>query len=168
MSNILCGNCGSETVVVRGQHQFTESGLSNVILDDVEIVKCVSCGNEDPIIPYMNQLMRNIAVALVSKPCRLVGEEIRYLRKYIGKSAAAFARILDVDAATLSKWEHGKQDIGAANDRLIRLIAVAMGDGVGPELRRLIETEFPEIQSSCDERIVRVHAKGASYEYAYA
>jgi hypothetical protein len=38
--------------------------------------------------------------------------------------------LLKVDNATLSKWEHGDDPVGAQSDLLIRFFATTMGDGL--------------------------------------
>jgi DNA-binding transcriptional regulator YiaG len=46
-------------------------------------VLCPKCKSEDPIILNMNGLMRALARAVIEKPYRLTGEEVRFLRKYL-------------------------------------------------------------------------------------
>ena len=40
-----CSDCGKEARVERGTYRFRESGLDNVVLKGIEIVKCPACGN---------------------------------------------------------------------------------------------------------------------------
>jgi hypothetical protein len=72
--------------VVRGTYDLKEVGLKNVVLQRIEIVKCPKCKNEDPIIANMNGLMRALALAVIEKPYRLSGEEVRFLRKYLRRT----------------------------------------------------------------------------------
>src|SRR5580658_10242033 len=74
-----CSDCGNEARVERGTYRFRESGLDNVVLKGIEIVKCPACGNEDPILPNLDGLLRIIAVALVTSKLPLSGAEVRYL-----------------------------------------------------------------------------------------
>ena len=156
--------------VVRGEHRFTESGLSSVSLKEVEFVRCDECSSKELIIPHMNKLMRLIAVALLWKPCRLRGEDVRYLRKYVGVSAVDFSHTLDVDPTTLSKWENDHDPVGPANDRLIRLVILAMSDDDLRELHedfvKLVKEGFPEIDSSRDYRMMDIDSTKMSYQYA--
>src|SRR5215831_10624720 len=101
----VCSNCGATVRIIRADYKFTESGLSNVTLKDIELIHCDECGNDDPIIPRMTQLMRVLALAVIGKPHRLVGEEVRFLRKYLGLTLEEFGRWLKVDRATVSRWE---------------------------------------------------------------
>ena len=170
MQDWRCGNCGAVAGVVRGDHRFTESGLSSVELKGVEFVRCDQCGSKELIIPRMNDLMRLIAVALLWKPCKLRGEDVRYLRKYVGVSAVDFSQTLDVDPTTLSKWENDHDPVGPANDRLIRLVILAMSDDDLRKLHeilvKLVKEGFPEIDSSRDYRVMDIDSTNMSYQYA--
>jgi YgiT-type zinc finger domain-containing protein len=66
--------CGGEVRTVRGDYQFKESGLDNVVLRDIELVRCDHCGVEESVIRGLDEVLRTIAFALVSKPYRLAGE----------------------------------------------------------------------------------------------
>ena len=83
MKGMECSNCGAPARVAHGTYGLKEVGLKNVVLQGVEIVKCPKCKNEDPVIPNMNGLMRALALAVIEKPYRLTGEEVRFLRKYL-------------------------------------------------------------------------------------
>lgn len=62
-----------------------------------------------------------IARELVRQPSPLTGQEIKFLRKQLGKKSADFALILDVSPETYSRWENEKQSPSPMADRLIRL-----------------------------------------------
>ena len=103
MKRAECSNCSADARIVRGSRPFKETALPNVILRDVEIIRCDECGNEDPIIPHVNDLMRTLALAVVAQPYRLSGSEVRFLRKYLKKTGDQFAGLIHVDKTTLSK-----------------------------------------------------------------
>src|SRR5579863_3976167 len=111
MRNEKCSNCEKEARVIRGSCRFDEVGIP-VLLKNVELVKCESCQTEEPIIPDLNGLMHVIAFAVISHPCKLTRDEIKFLRKYLGMSGEEFSTILDIDRTTLSKWETGQQEVG--------------------------------------------------------
>jgi putative zinc finger/helix-turn-helix YgiT family protein len=127
---VVCSNCGAEAGRTIGAYRFTESGLSNVTLIGVELIECPKCGNVDPIIPDVNDLMRAIAWHVATQRFRLAGEDVRFLRKYLKMNGAVFADLLGVDKSTLSKWENNADPIGTANERLVRSVALALGDGL--------------------------------------
>src|SRR5208283_6203673 len=85
-----CRNCDNLARVVVDDYQFEEMGLP-VVLEHIEVVKCEHCGNVEPIIPDMNDLMSTIALVVICKPCKLDGKEIKFLRTYVGKGSAEFA-----------------------------------------------------------------------------
>jgi len=65
-----CSDCGSDARVERGTYRFRESGLDNVVLKGIEMIKCPQCGNEDPVIPNLDGLLRTLALAVVQAGCR--------------------------------------------------------------------------------------------------
>jgi len=127
---ITCSSCGAKAVVAVGTYPFKESGLNNVTLINVELIQCSVCGNVDPIIPDVNDLMRALAWHSATQRYRLSGEDVRFLRKYLKMSGVDFAQLLGVDKTTLSKWENDADIIGTANERLIRSVALSLGDGL--------------------------------------
>ena len=104
--------------------------MPNVVLVGVEVQRCVSCGRQDVVLPRVLELYQTIAMAVVRKPTRLSGPEVRFLRKYLNWSSADLARRAGVDPSTVSGWESDKDPIGATSDRMLRLMVVhAMGAG---------------------------------------
>jgi DNA-binding transcriptional regulator YiaG len=165
MRREICGSCEKEAKVIRGNYRFDEVGLP-VLLKHVELVKCEHCGNVDPIIPDLNGLMHVIAFAVISRPCKLGGQEIKFLRKYLGMNGEEFAGILDIDRTTLSKWENG-QDIGPQSDRLIRLLVL----NKSTELRKHVEEMMRRFSSitDCDhppKSQLNIDPRTREYEYA--
>lgn len=119
-----CHHCGGKLTSARGTHRYTESGLSNVTLANIEIRTCPECGEREVVIPKMETLHRMIAKALITAPRLLVPEEIRYLRKWLGLSSLDFALIMGVRPETVSRWESedGKFPISPTADRLLRML----------------------------------------------
>lgn len=48
-----CTNCGEPVNAELRHYRYAESGLSNVVLQGVEVADCPKCGNSDAIIPRM-------------------------------------------------------------------------------------------------------------------
>lgn len=167
MENIECTNCGADARVVRGSYDFVESGLKYVRLQDIELIVCDRCGNIDPIIPRVNDLMRTLAVAVIAKPYRLAGDEIRFLRKYLRMTGDEFARLIHINRTNLSKWENDEHKIGAQSDRLIRAIALSLGEGLKVKLEEVIR-KFPEIQDEPAAVRIDVDTEKMSYKYLKA
>jgi hypothetical protein len=103
---VVCSACGAPAKVVRASYPFREISLPNVVLQGINLVECPVCGNVDPIIPRPNQLMRALALAVIRKPYRLHGEEVRFLRKYLRMMGEQLSQLIHVDKTTLSKWEN--------------------------------------------------------------
>ena len=162
-----CSDCGSEALVERGTYRFRESGLDNVVLKGIEIIKCSACGNEEPILPNLDGLLRVIAVAIVTNRLPLTGAEVRYLRKYLGMSGDQFARILHTDKSTLSKWETGAVNIGSKSDLLIRSVALNLGRGLSDEAERVTRNfEHIDEESTAPPKRIEVDSETLEYEYA--
>jgi putative zinc finger/helix-turn-helix YgiT family protein len=166
----VCRECGGNAKIVRKDYQFIESGLSNVFLKDIEIVKCASCESESPRIPNHDDLMRTIAVALIDKPSELAGEEVRFLRKYLGEGSATFAQMLGIDRSHLSRVENGAMAISRQTDRLVRTLALVHEPSLLVKLKRLGRYEdllqrLSAIDSSTNP--VRVQLDHAENGYTY-
>ena len=163
----LCTNCGKAARKTHGNHLFRESGLNNVVLKDIDIIKCDDCGNEDPIILKMNGVMKTIALALVNKPFALCGEEIRYLRRYLGMSGDTFSSFLHTDKSVLSRWENNKEPVGTKSDLLIRTIALSLGTGLRPDVEQSVR-KFTKIDESPRSVMVELDLRDLSYEFERA
>jgi putative zinc finger/helix-turn-helix YgiT family protein len=162
-----CSDCGKEARVERGTYRFRESGLDNVVLKGIEIVKCPACGSEEPIIPNLDGLLRVIAVAIVTNKLPLSGPEVRYLRKYLDMSAEQFARILHTDKSTLSKWETGAVNIGSKSDLLIRAVALNLGRGLRDNAEQITrDFEHIDEESTASPNRIEVDSETLEYEYA--
>lgn len=125
MKRAQCSHCGAEGRMVRGDYEFKETGLRDLVLLDIELMKCGKCGNVDPILHQVDELMHIAVVAVLQKPYRLRGEELRFLRKHIDLSQEEFAKLLRVNKTTLSKWENNDDPIGVQSDLLARAIVIS-------------------------------------------
>lgn len=125
-TSLRCTTCGSPMREGHGPHRYRECGLSNVWLVDIEINPCTGCDNVAYGIWRIELLHRTIAEAVIHKPTRLRGEEVRFLRKTLGWSGVDFARHMGVAVETVSRWETDAAPIGPQADRLLRLL-VAQG-----------------------------------------
>jgi len=165
MKSVECNACGAKAAVVRGSYRFTECGLRNVKLQGVEIARCPECGDEQVIIPRLDELMRTLVFAVISQPYRLQGEDVRFLRKYLKMTQTEFASYLDIDKTNLSKWENNEDKIGEQSDRLIRSIALALGDGLKDRIEDIVRL-FPNIHKSKRRPGLEYDAQGNSVSYA--
>ena len=141
-------SCGEPVTFDRRSYWYRESGLSNVVLQGVEIATCNACGNTDVVIPRMEMIHRAIAQALAEQnPGRMTGEQLRFLRKHLGLTGKKLASYLHTDATKISKWETGEDPIGESADRLVRLLVAALDD----ELRPAVSSVAQHIPQITDE-----------------
>jgi DNA-binding transcriptional regulator YiaG len=135
------------------------------VLQGVEITRCSQCGNDDIVIPHLNDLMRTLAFAVVSQPYRLQGEDVRFIRKYLNMTQAQLADLLDVHKTNLSKWENDEDKIGEQSDRLIRAVALALGEGLKERTEQVIRS-FPQIQKSKKRPGIDMDPESLSFSFA--
>jgi DNA-binding transcriptional regulator YiaG len=104
---------------------------------------------------------REAAVAILQKPYRLRGEELRFLRKHIDLNQTEFARLLRVNKTTLSKWENNEDPIGLQSDLLARAIVISREKHAADHIRA-----FEKIAGQQKRVRVEVDAQKLAYEYA--
>ncbi len=119
-----CRECGGEMERLEGPYHFTESGLENAYLkgECVRAFRCPGCGEESVSIRGMGGAMGVLAEAVANKEDRLLGAEVRFLRKRIPMKAVEFAGLLGMDPSALSRVENGRDAVSSHVDRLARLI----------------------------------------------
>lgn len=151
-SKYECTDCGQDVTPERRSYRYAESGVSNVILQGIEVADCQHCGNSDVIIPSVAKIHRAIAQALANSPARLTGEQLRFLRKHLDLSGDQLGRYLHTDRTKISKWERGEDRIGQATDRLMRLLVAALDS----DLRRgvtAVAEHLPQISDQSGESL---------------
>jgi hypothetical protein len=85
------------------QKRFVYKGLGfPVLLLNVEMGKVR--GVWTPLVNY-NKLQRDVAKALASKPARLTGSEIHFIRSYFNMTLAEFGARFSVSHPAVKKWE---------------------------------------------------------------
>lgn len=162
-----CAKCGEPAKIFRQDYDFGESGLSNVVLKNIEVVKCGACGEISPRIPRLSDLMATLAAALITKPYELSGEDIRFLRKYAAMTAAEFASLLSADPSTLSRWENEAQKPGPQSDKLIRVIALERGAGLKKKLQSAVD-HFKNIKKPSKRVRLSVNPETGKVDYKEA
>jgi DNA-binding transcriptional regulator YiaG len=75
-------------------------------------------------IPDAEEMAAAVAIALCFIPTRLTGAEVRFIRRVMDMTGQELAAALEMDPATLSRWEHEKQDVGGWADKAVRMAAV--------------------------------------------
>jgi YgiT-type zinc finger domain-containing protein len=166
MKTELCGNCGETAHIVRKNYEFKEMGVP-VVLHRIDVIVCDHCGNSDPIIPNMDGLMRVLALGLLCKPEKLCGEEVRFLRKYVNKSAVEFSRFLHMSHTHFSKIENDRYEVSPQADRLIRLMVIGMDPNLNEGIKELMAI-MPNITDDCcdEKKQIQIDMSKGVYQYA--
>lgn len=122
----VCG-CGAAFSVCRLEtHTTNEFGIPITLRNSAEQKVCIECGaTKDVFIPHPVKLMAAAALFRCSLPERLNGDEQRFIRNAMDVSSKELASLLSADPATVSRWESGKQAMGASVEKLLRYTAIA-------------------------------------------
>jgi len=127
-----CLECGAELTEKRAPQPYGLAGDWSVVVEDAIITTCPNCPGYGVGFENVEQLERAVVAAVVNKHGRLAPEEIRFLRTRLGLEAKTLAARLGVTASTMSRWERGREPIGATPERLLRaLAALAERDNAG-------------------------------------
>lgn len=144
-----CDLCKGNIVTQSNQrHNYTESGLDNVYLDNIELLVCRKCGDQSPVIPRILDLHAAIARSIALQATPLRGEDLRFLRKQLGMRARDWSRLLRVDTSTFSRWENNEQQMGAQSDALVRFLYFRLSEekesryGLEPIIEKIASVDF--------------------------
>lgn len=154
-----CISCGAPMRSSTKNVPYDENALPGVMLYGVKVSRCPKCGEEEVAIPNLAGLHLALAKAIVSKPGRLCGPEIRFLRKFLGYSGSDFARVIGSNASTISRWESGAQSMNVHADRLLRLMV--MYDGRKQEYPL---SNLAEIQRDAETTHYEARTTGADWD----
>jgi putative zinc finger/helix-turn-helix YgiT family protein len=128
----------------RGTHEYTETGLSNVRLVNVELRACPGCGERELVTPRVETLHRAIARALSQQTAPLPPEAIRFLRKWLGLTLHRFARLMGVRHETVCRWERASgYPLTPSAERLLKLLVAQHDGGRYPVTRFVLEPPEP-------------------------
>ena len=118
-------------------YHFKNSGLPNVYLFNGVTIEQDEEYGELVTIASLPDLFVAIAFKLVTKPDRLTGAEMRFLRKRMEMAQADLAKELWVSEQTVANYEKGKTEGGPADTalRFLFLAHVADDEDLAQELR---------------------------------
>lgn len=121
-----CYKCRKAEMVVRkATIEYKQAGLPYpVMLGNVPVRECPACGEKAVTIPDAEGLHRALCLHIVRANRALLGQEVRFLRKYLGWSAEHLSAMMGVDPKTLSRWENGRQKLGPVAERFLRVLVL--------------------------------------------
>lgn len=148
-------------------YHYVESGLGNVFLVGIQYWTCERCGKQYAEIPAIKALHRLIARTLVFQSAVLGGEELRFLRKRLGKNSTEFAAIVGVALETYSRFENGKQEPSKTYDHLVRLYYALNSDDRGLcELARTVLDETIKAKRNVKRPKIAATIQGNEWHFA--
>ena len=116
-----CDVCNVEMqLVVEDEYHYAESGLPDIVVNNVRVSTCPVCQARVVGIPQVSRLHQTIARALAKKRARLTGPEVRFMRKWLGMSGTDFARAMGVTKETVSRWENNHESMGMTAELFLR------------------------------------------------
>ena len=115
-----CLHCPGAMTRTVSDHAYVEAGLPNILLQNVSIWTCGSCGNKQIGLPRLTEIHRGLAMAFVGQSGPLRAEQIRFLRKFLGLSRTDLATHLGINKNALTSWERGVGQMDPTSDRLLR------------------------------------------------
>jgi len=114
--------CGGKLERKDGAEHLLNEGGVQVLLVGITVWTCSKCGAVLPEIPYLEELHKAVASAIVNRPGHLTGPEVRFLRKRMGRNITDLAKQLGVTREWLSSCESGRRKPGTTLDALLRVI----------------------------------------------
>lgn len=165
---------GHDCLAVRQQHlatleqpfHFKDSGLSNVYLVGITYFTC-ECGRVTAEIPAIKQLLELIARDLVAKSEALNGEEVRFLRKRLGKKAKDFAAEIGIEPETLSRFENGHLPVTEQTDKLTRADYILSSNSrLVDEMKKTLLENLREWKQAQEPAKIVATVKGNEWELA--
>jgi len=105
-------------------YHFIESGLDNIYLENINADKCENCASASPYFDRVDEIMKNIARAIVLQPTLLSGKDISFLRRERGINLKDWARLLRLNQSELFCYENNERHVDSVFDLLNRLLYV--------------------------------------------
>ena len=157
-----CAQCGHNMEKTTGIHRYEESGLKNVMLMNVPMYKCTSCGETEVEIPAMEELHCLIGLFVLYQPDRLGSAEVRYLRKHMGYSQDELASYVGVTRGTITRWESGGT-IRLDQDKALRQLYVRKKceelEHIGIDSKRLLKVVLERLPLQPKKHQLRIRTE---------
>ncbi len=129
---VKCGSCKIGTIKVQTIRVLDLSdllGLRGIVVHGAPAGKCTSCGAIYHEGAVLEGAERAVIGMLVRARAVLTGEQVRFVRKFLGMTQEDFARRLGLKRLTVTRWEKNETDLDAVNAMaVLTLAAWALGD----------------------------------------
>lgn len=124
----------------RSPYHYVGTGLPNVWLVGVEY-RVNEKGEQSADIPCLPALHDALAEALLYKRAALTGDELRFLRKRLGRSSKDFAALIGLTSEQYSRVENGAS-LTQTNDKLARLLYAGLKKLSSDSTERVAQTTW--------------------------
>ncbi len=120
-TGILCSTCGKGHLVERVVNHDVGPllGMPHVRVENLPALVCSKCGAVT-VAGALLDSVSNLLTALILKSPALDAGEVRYLRRMVGDTQEEFAKRLDVERATVNRWENSAAPIAGPTAYAIR------------------------------------------------
>jgi DNA-binding XRE family transcriptional regulator len=105
---------------IRAEHTEDLGGVVVKVLNAVQVLRCGACKTEMVAIPDLDDLGRATAISRALNPVRLVGREVKFMRRVLDMTQVEFAKAMDLTSETVSRWETDTRGVGGACEKLTR------------------------------------------------
>ena len=95
-------------------------------------------------------LQRSVFDALVRKPARLAGAELKFIRHYLGFTQNVMADAIGVERSSIAKWE----STGLKQTKMPGAVELVIRFHMVRKLQRSIDTEFALIEPIIRRKVV--------------
>ena len=116
-----CRKCGGLTErSILPEHVEDLGGVVVKVLNAVQVMRCADCKVEAIAIPDVDGLARAVAISRALNPIRLVGHELKFLRRVLDMTKKDFAAAMELAPETVSRWETDARGVGGMCEKLVR------------------------------------------------
>lgn len=133
-------------------YHYVGAGLPNVWLVGVEYRLDRETGEQSADIPCLPALLDALAEALLYKQSALTGDELRFLRKRLGKASKDFATLVGLTSEQYSRVENGAS-LTQSNDKLARLLYAGLKKLSSDSTEKVAQTTW-SAEINQEQRIV--------------
>lgn len=120
-TGILCSSCGQGHLAEKVVNHDVGAllGMPPVMVEHLPALACPKCGEVTVPGALLEAISMALAALILKRPS-LLATEVRFLRKVVGDTQEEFAGRLEVDRATVNRWENSTVAISGTQAYAIR------------------------------------------------